>query len=286
MMATRSRPSLYAATGTWPYPIWSDSPSRKTSRRCSTFGSLGSVRKFSGGTPVAGGWSGSMPCESSLWICPRQTESNVSSVSPKRICSSPLCSTVQPGSVPQKARSGCASGTFGPTRWPMIWGGDATAARAGAGSAAESSNPVRALRVISDSLQRPITRLTFTSSRPPSRNDATHDGMPSRDSFPAVDAPEDWSPVASFEGTFRGDRRDRVSPCPADTREPHAQRHPPIGRVTQLCPVGQGPLQAGALWPHAGAHPQGAVGDGLVHTCPTPGQRPPHTGAPAAPVQC
>src|SRR5262249_35586037 len=166
MMATRSRPSLYAATGTWPYPICSDSPSRKTKRRCSTFGSFGSVRKVRGGTPVAGGWSGITPSESSLWSCPRQAESNVSSVSPNRICSSPLCSTVQPRSVPHNARWGCTLGTFGPTQRPTMCGDLGEC-----GWRREQRRQQQRGGDWSDHV-----RPTGSTSSAPVRNDAAHDG--------------------------------------------------------------------------------------------------------------
>src|SRR5215468_6620424 len=118
--------------------------------RCSTSGSFGSVRKVTGGTPAAGGWRGITPCESSLWCVPGQTESNVASVSPNRIWSSPLCATVHPRSVPQNARSGCTLGTFGPTDRPMMCGGDATCASiARDASNDESSRAVVSPRTIS-----------------------------------------------------------------------------------------------------------------------------------------
>lgn len=63
-------------------------------------------------------------------------------------------------------------------------------------------------------------------------------------------------------------------PAPADDSENQLQTHPAVASCLQVWPVGHAPLHAGALWPHAGTHVHGAVGDDCTQACVMLGQRP------------
>jgi len=99
-IAAASMPSLKPVSGTWPYPMDSESPLLSTRTGSNWLGNAAFVWNVTVGAPAGGGAGGSLPDESSFAGWPRQTELDTIQLSPNRMRSSPWCSNVQPRSVP------------------------------------------------------------------------------------------------------------------------------------------------------------------------------------------